>query len=517
MKKLIVSAAIVMFAIAGLGMANDGASFLDDPAGTCGTTTYSQTDALGDVVGTIPMAPPGPNNAWVDMGYFNGKIYALKNIQGAPSRVVQINPLNGAVINDNPLPFNGFVMGACSDGSGLWVCQWSPVNVIHKVTLNPPYVELSSFVPVTGAGFSARSINWDGFGSLYVGCNESAGNTKLIRIRPDGINIQEWATDLAVGWYMGGEFDSNAPEGANLFVVDNVGNQIKRLNLGAAIIVIGSAASPAVTPDVAEGLAFNGEYLWHNSSQAAAGVMWRLDDGFPAPHPVPNLDVLLTPIVPPIVIPNAGGIFNFTASVTRTVGPQTPFFAWIRIKYPNGSYSGLVLGPISINPPVGITVSKVRAQVIPNTNPVGTCCYIGYVGPTIVYPAVDSSAFTFFKGYPPLGDGPDVWGEAICTGDPFPYEVASSASAPSEFKLQGASPNPFNPTTTIRFQMPQAGLVNLKVYDMAGRLVATLVNGMREAGGHEVTFDGSNLSSGVYLYSLTAGAYSATGKMILAK
>jgi hypothetical protein len=59
--------------------------------------------------------------------------------------------------------------------------------------------------------------------------------------------------------------------------------------------------------------------------------------------------------------------------------------------------------------------------------------------------------------------------------------------------------------------------VNLTVYDISGRKVAELVNGMRDAGSHEVTFDGSKLASGVYLYKLTAGNYTATQKMVLMK
>jgi flagellar hook assembly protein FlgD len=84
-----------------------------------------------------------------------------------------------------------------------------------------------------------------------------------------------------------------------------------------------------------------------------------------------------------------------------------------------------------------------------------------------------------------------------------------------------ATPNPFNPTTTIRYQIPEAGNVSLKVYDTEGRLVSTLAgfgeSDLQAAGVHEVTFDGSKLASGVYLYRLTAGENSATGKMLLLK
>jgi len=78
-------------------------------------------------------------------------------------------------------------------------------------------------------------------------------------------------------------------------------------------------------------------------------------------------------------------------------------------------------------------------------------------------------------------------------------------------------PNPFNPTTTIKFDLPRAAQVNLNVYDLAGRMVQTLVREYREAGSHQVTFDGRQLSSGMYFYRIDSGDYSATKSMMLVK
>jgi hypothetical protein len=78
-------------------------------------------------------------------------------------------------------------------------------------------------------------------------------------------------------------------------------------------------------------------------------------------------------------------------------------------------------------------------------------------------------------------------------------------------------PNPFNPTTDIKYQMPDARQVSLRVYDTAGRLVATLVDGWREAGEHAVTFDGSMLASGMYFVQMQAGEYSGVKKIMLLK
>ncbi len=83
--------------------------------------------------------------------------------------------------------------------------------------------------------------------------------------------------------------------------------------------------------------------------------------------------------------------------------------------------------------------------------------------------------------------------------------------------LEDNYPNPFNPSTVIRFSLPAAGAVTLKVYDMAGREVATLADRFFEAGSQSVAFDGSSLASGVYYYSIRTKDHIATRTMLLVK
>ncbi|MGE5352591.1 MAG: T9SS type A sorting domain-containing protein, partial [Acidobacteriota bacterium] len=83
-------------------------------------------------------------------------------------------------------------------------------------------------------------------------------------------------------------------------------------------------------------------------------------------------------------------------------------------------------------------------------------------------------------------------------------EQESRKLMPQEFALLQNYPNPFNPATVIRYSVPQDAFVNIKVYDMLGRLVKDVVNSFSEAGYHEVSFDGSAISSGVYYYSMEA-------------
>jgi hypothetical protein len=94
---------------------------------------------------------------------------------------------------------------------------------------------------------------------------------------------------------------------------------------------------------------------------------------------------------------------------------------------------------------------------------------------------------------------------------------ANKAEVPTGFSLFQNYPNPFNPTTTISYELSANSFVSLKVYDVLGREVTTLVAKTQTAGNHSVTLDASNLPSGVYLYRLQAGIYSNTKKLLLLK
>ncbi|MBS4029775.1 MAG: T9SS type A sorting domain-containing protein [Ignavibacteriales bacterium] len=88
---------------------------------------------------------------------------------------------------------------------------------------------------------------------------------------------------------------------------------------------------------------------------------------------------------------------------------------------------------------------------------------------------------------------------------------------PSGFALYRNYPNPFNPSTKIAFDIPSAMNVSLKIYDVTGKELETLYNGYQQAGKYEAVFNASKYASGVYLYKLQAGSFSATEKMILTK
>lgn len=96
-------------------------------------------------------------------------------------------------------------------------------------------------------------------------------------------------------------------------------------------------------------------------------------------------------------------------------------------------------------------------------------------------------------------------------------EDEAAAEIPTEFALYNAYPNPFNPSTTIKFDIPEAAKVRLVVYDMLGREVAVLVDAEKLAGQHTVRFDAGQLSTGTYIYRLQAGTYTQVKKLVLMK
>jgi hypothetical protein len=138
----------------------------------------------------------------------------------------------------------------------------------------------------------------------------------------------------------------------------------------------------------------------------------------------------------------------------------------------------------------------------------------------------DGGQMVFVSGRPYRYDHADLRAEVeyILTeffGEPYdPGTAVSLEPARYAFALQQNYPNPFNPHTTIRFSVPREGVVSLRVYDVAGRLVATLADRRYAAGPHTVAWDGTNsrggpVASGIYFYKLAAGDRVSTRKMLL--
>jgi hypothetical protein len=288
-----------------------------------------------------------------------------------------------------------------------------------------------------------------------------------------------------------------------LVKTDLSGNQVWRRTFGGSTDDYGY--SLALTSD--GGYAIAGKTLSYGAGDYDFYLIKTDAGGLP-------LNLTTSPLNPPITIPANGGSFQYILNVHNwTTSPQT-FSIWNKVRDAANVYSQ-VFGPISRTLLGNTNPTRTLTQTIAGSISPGTLYFISYLG---TYPnaVVDSSFFTFTKST--TSDGGPWVSESTCTGESFPGdEVGAGLALPSQSELVGISPNPFNPTTNIRFQIPDARHVSLKIYDTAGRLVATLVDGWRDAGTHEAMFDGSKLPSGVYLARLEAGDLRSVQKLVLLK
>jgi hypothetical protein len=199
-------------------------------------------------------------------------------------------------------------------------------------------------------------------------------------------------------------------------------------------------------------------------------------------------------------LPPSGGSINYFVQIVNHSDTLTAANAQIDLRYPDGSL-GSGLGPFSfpaMQP--GFNLSRIRNWNIPALFPAGQYHLIASLrnNADSLY---DADSIIFVKN---------------ASVDGFDLPEVAVSQLPEQTSIQ-CSPNPFNPTTVIRYELQAASYTSLKVYNTCGKLVSSLLNGMGEAGSHEVTFDGSSLPSGVYLYHLQAGGQNLTGKMVLAK
>jgi hypothetical protein len=210
-------------------------------------------------------------------------------------------------------------------------------------------------------------------------------------------------------------------------------------------------------------------------------------------------------------VPAGGGDLTYDVDLNNNETDPVGLDAWIDATLPNSTVITLINRALTL--PGGASIARTLTLSVPAGAPAGTYTMTGNVG---VYPDTvwDSSSFDFEKSG---SDGVFDPGMLHLYGWDDPAETALVKNIPTEFALLGAYPNPFNPTTSIQFALPEAAQVQLTVYDVSGRQVAELVDGWRDAGAQEVTFDASSLVSGLYLFRMVAGDFNAIGKMVLSK
>lgn len=131
-------------------------------------------------------------------------------------------------------------------------------------------------------------------------------------------------------------------------------------------------------------------------------------------------------------------------------------------------------------------------------------------------PALNVSAITVSGNYLIAGTGSDgIWRRPL--SDLVTSVNTNKDNFPVTFKLDQNYPNPFNPSTIISYALPESGIVTLNIYNLLGQKIQTLIDERQNAGTHNFTFNASNLASGVYIYVLNSGSFTAAKKLILLK
>ena len=140
----------------------------------------------------------------------------------------------------------------------------------------------------------------------------------------------------------------------------------------------------------------------------------------------------------------------------------------------------------------------------------------GVLVDSIIIPAITDTAASYGR----LPDGSNNWQILIPRtrgSSNGATDVNDEFGSTFTYVLNQNFPNPFNPSTTISYKIAQPGFVNLKVFNILGKEVASLVSEIQSAGSYKIDFDGKNLSSGIYFYQLKAGSFSETRKFTLMK
>lgn len=213
-------------------------------------------------------------------------------------------------------------------------------------------------------------------------------------------------------------------------------------------------------------------------------------------------------------------------SALRKVGGE-----WFQIYLPNAeaegwSASGWIAGNLNSNVYSQINNSLVQATIIKNSSRVFESANSSSNTIAFVYGENTNDCQRFIKFdetsnfiriyLPEKAGKSDGW--LLKSDVNYVTNILSSfESIPITATLTQNYPNPFNPTTTISYSLPQREFVSMKVYDVLGNEIVTLVNEEKALGNYSVEFDGSNLASGIYFYSIQAGAFYKSNKMILAK
>jgi len=345
-----------------------------------------------------------------------------------------------------------------------------------------------------------------------------AGDYDVYLVKTDGSGIEEWSQTYGGSYMDIGESVWQTSDGGYILT-----GETKSYGAGSYdVYLVKTDASGTEEWSRAYGgwdddkgyciqQATDGGYITAGSTRsfgAGSADVWVLK--IESEAPLPDVSIEIVPDDPPVTVPQ-GGSFGFTGTLTNNTEESQVVDAWTMAIGPQKD----IYGPFKEFSDVELQPHQTRRahfyQHVPNGAPLGFYNYIAYCGD---YPStvIDSSFFELeVIAGPSTGAGEAGW---VLTGS---FLEGDFADLPSEFALLSNYPNPFNASTVISYELPVSRDVKLEVYNLFGQKVATLVDGQQEAGYRSVTWDATEISSGVYFYKLTAGDYTETKRMMLIK
>jgi hypothetical protein len=349
------------------------------------------------------------------------------------------------------------------------------------------------------------------------------GNGILVRGNVPGILIENNIIGYNTG--QGVEFQSSPPPPSSLDYNDVYGNQLSNWqgctpgphNLSVNPLFVGGTGAgqymlQSTSPCINAG--DPNSPLDPDSTVADIGCFYY-DQGPGLGYVSLNLE----PLSPPIIVPVPGGSFSYTitAACDTTGWAQQDY--WADLLLPNGTTMGPLMVRTNVHWNAGQIIFRQPLMYVSAWAMPGTYWFRGYIGNSAMQTVMSADSFSFVKlesnTLPPPGAGAYL----TLTGwdEPVTVELPTSAAALLQEMNLSASPNPFNPSTALSFKLQAASQTSLQVYDTAGRLVATLMEGWQEAGSHQATFDGSKLASGIYLAVFEAGGQRTIQRLLLMK
>jgi len=415
-----------------------------------------------------------------------------------------------------------------------------------KVILLPP-VCLSILLPSSPPVADAQWVQTNGPFGGSVQCLAVSGTNLFAGTLGGGVYS---STNSGVSWTVASSGLTNmyesalAVSGTNLFAGTLGSGVFLSTNNGTSW----TAASNGLTDSVVNGLAVFGTKIFAGTW---GGAFLSTDDGkswTAVDSGLTNLCVNCFAVIGTYLFAGTGtnlfegggGVFLSTDGAAHWTAANTdltdvngiPFTVYSLAVFGTNLLAGTLGGGVRVSTNngtgwtaanTGLTLSFVKAFAVSGTN-----LFAGTIG---VFLSTNDG-----KSWTAVNSGlTNTSVQALAVGDTFLYAGTESgvwrrplaemitsvdlsrSELPDEFRLMQNYPNPFNPSTTIKYELPKFSLARLSVYDILGREVSLLVNERRGAGVYEVTFNGSNLSSGVYFCRLQAGDFVATKRLLLLK